>query len=237
MALQDKLMSAVQQRKSDIPVYVVPDKPGGQRQQYDTPTQKSGWQDYTQQTLDSISQYREKNPVNIPFAPGTKTMGQKNLDESKRQFDETMAYNLRKATSGGGGGGGGGGGSAAAKLSKNQRVGYVLKGAISAYNELMNSNQGVKDITLNGISYPMKNNNYTPEKAAQEIIGQIYNNLGGADLSVSDASNVVEAFTKAIGLQTGETQTPKQQLENFLSQKEMDYYKENPDDLKDRFGR
>ncbi len=72
--------------RANPPIYVVPDKP-----QYGAEPVK-GPQQYLGEMLSSIEAYRAKNPVYIPFAPGTPTMGRRQFDaqEQARAFQEEV---------------------------------------------------------------------------------------------------------------------------------------------------
>lgn len=75
--------------RANPPIYVVPDQP--QRPQYGAEPVK-GPQQYLGEMLSSIEAYRAKNPVYMPFAPGTPTMGRRQFDaqEQARAFQEEV---------------------------------------------------------------------------------------------------------------------------------------------------
>lgn len=72
--------------RANPPIYVVPDRP-----QYGAEPVK-GPQQYLGEMLSSIEAYRAKNPVYMPFAPGTPTMGRRQFDaqEQARAFQEEV---------------------------------------------------------------------------------------------------------------------------------------------------
>lgn len=75
MSIQDNILTAKQVQQSEIPVYVVPDEPGGQRPSYGN--ERVGL------SGPGMYQFPGKN-VYSPFAPGTKTLASRGFDEEKR---------------------------------------------------------------------------------------------------------------------------------------------------------
>lgn len=86
MTIQDDILRAKQQY--DIPVYVVPDKPGGVKPSYgDELLGQAGPGNY---------QYNFGKSTYAPFAPGTQTLAAKQFDEEKRANAVAEAFRLKE---------------------------------------------------------------------------------------------------------------------------------------------
>lgn len=88
MTIQESILTAKQRAQSSIPVYVVPDKPGGVKPSYgDELLGQAGPGNY---------QYGLGKSTYAPFAPGTKTLAAKQFDEEKRAQAVAEAINQQK---------------------------------------------------------------------------------------------------------------------------------------------
>lgn len=88
MTIQESLLTAKQLQNSSIPVYVVPDQPGGTKPSYgDELLGQAGPGNY---------QYNFGKSTYAPFAPGTQTLAAKELDEQKRAQAVAEAIDQQK---------------------------------------------------------------------------------------------------------------------------------------------
>lgn len=90
MAIKESSLTAKQQTDSSIPVYVVPDSPGGARAAYgDELVKPTG-------AGTGLHKYGQGKTAYSPYAPGTKTLNQKSLEESQRAQAVAEALNQKK---------------------------------------------------------------------------------------------------------------------------------------------
>ena len=88
MTIQESLLTAKQLQNSSIPVYVVPNQPGGNKPSYgDELLGQAGPGNY---------QYNFGKSTYAPFAPGTQTLATKELDEQKRAQAVAEAIDKQK---------------------------------------------------------------------------------------------------------------------------------------------
>lgn len=85
--------------------------------------------------VSAIQGYQQANPVQTPFAAGTKTLAKTQADREYELAKQAAALSAYRARSGGSGGGsGGGGGNLTATERKNQILNSLIPGVMNAKN-------------------------------------------------------------------------------------------------------